>query len=123
MKTKQVIQLDENKYFVGITTADESPKEKDVYLIPANCIETDIIPEIPENHKAKWENNSWTFEEIVPEVEVREDPLPEPDTYDYKRFKEYPYYGDQLDDLFKQGLFSEEMAAKIQAVKDKYPKE
>ena len=34
----------------------------------------------------------------------------------------YPPIGDQLDDLFKAGLFSEEMAAKIQAIKDKYPK-
>ena len=30
--------------------------------------------------------------------------------------------GDQLDDLYKKGAFSDEMAAKIKAVKDKYPK-
>ena len=35
----------------------------------------------------------------------------------------YPDIGDQLDDLFKAGAFSTEMAATIQAVKDKYPKE
>lgn len=34
----------------------------------------------------------------------------------------YPSIGDQLDDLFKAGLFSAEMTAKIQAVKDAYPK-
>ncbi len=34
----------------------------------------------------------------------------------------YPPIGDQLDDLFKAGLFSDTMAAKIQAIKDKYPK-
>ena len=34
----------------------------------------------------------------------------------------YPDIGDQLDDLYKQGAFSTEMAAKIKAVKDKYPK-
>jgi len=39
------------------------------------------------------------------------------------RKKEYPDIGDQLDDLFKAGAFSTEMAATIQAVKDKYPKE
>jgi hypothetical protein len=38
------------------------------------------------------------------------------------RSSEYPSIGDQLDALFKAGLFPEEMAAKIQAVKDKYPK-
>ena len=43
--------------------------------------------------------------------------------YDYKRQQEYPDIGDQLDDLFKAGAFSTEMTAKIQAVKDKYPKE
>lgn len=38
------------------------------------------------------------------------------------RVEEYPTIGDQLDDLFKQGAFSAEMTAKLQAVKDKYPK-
>jgi hypothetical protein len=43
-------------------------------------------------------------------------------TYAEKRAKEYPSIGDQLDSLFHAGVFSEEMAAKIQEVKDKYPK-
>ena len=34
----------------------------------------------------------------------------------------YPDMGDQLDDLYRKGAFSDEMAAKIKAVKDKYPK-
>ena len=34
----------------------------------------------------------------------------------------YPDIGDQLDDLFKQGAFSEEMTAKLQQVKTEYPK-
>ena len=38
------------------------------------------------------------------------------------RVKEYPPIGDQLDALFKAGAFPADMAAKIQAVKDKYPK-
>ena len=42
--------------------------------------------------------------------------------YKFKRKEEYPEIGDQLDDLFKKGLFSDEMSAKIKAVKDKYPK-
>ena len=40
-----------------------------------------------------------------------------------QRRTKYPSIGDQLDDLFKAGAFSTEMTAKIQAVKDKYPKE
>ena len=39
-----------------------------------------------------------------------------------KRLKEYPDIGDQLDDLYAKGAFSDDMAAKIKAVKDKYPK-
>ena len=34
----------------------------------------------------------------------------------------YPEIGDQLDDLFKQGAFSEEMTAKLQQVKTDHPK-
>jgi hypothetical protein len=39
------------------------------------------------------------------------------------RRNEYPAIGDQLDALFHAGVFPEDMAAKIQAVKTKYPKE
>lgn len=42
--------------------------------------------------------------------------------YARKRINEYPSIGDQLDALFHAGVFPDEMAAKIQAVKDKYPK-
>ena len=39
-----------------------------------------------------------------------------------KRIRDYPSIGDQLDDLFKKGAFSNEMAATIKAVKDANPK-
>jgi hypothetical protein len=42
--------------------------------------------------------------------------------YARKRAVEYPPIGDQLDALFKAGAFPADMAALIQAVKDKYPK-
>jgi hypothetical protein len=42
--------------------------------------------------------------------------------YNDKRITEYPSIGDQLDALFHAGVFPAEMAAQIQAVKDKYPK-
>ena len=44
------------------------------------------------------------------------------EAYKSKRAPEYPPIGDQLDALFKAGAFPADMAAKIQAVKDKYPK-
>jgi hypothetical protein len=42
--------------------------------------------------------------------------------YKKDRKLEYPDIGDQLDALFHAGVFPTDMAAKIQAVKDKYPK-
>lgn len=44
------------------------------------------------------------------------------DDYYYLRKAEYPSIGDQLDSLFAAGAFSDDMAAKLQAIKDKYPK-
>jgi hypothetical protein len=45
-----------------------------------------------------------------------------PEQYKRDRVTEYPSIGDQLDALFHAGVFPAEMAATIQAVKDKYPK-
>lgn len=46
------------------------------------------------------------------------------DEKEYQRLRasEYPPIGDQLDALFHAGVFPAEMAAKLQAVKDQYPK-
>jgi len=46
----------------------------------------------------------------------------DPDAYKFSRALEYPAIGDQLDALFHAGVFPDDMAAQIQAVKDKYPK-
>ena len=42
--------------------------------------------------------------------------------YIAKRVAEYPPIGDQLDALWKGGAEAEAMLAKVQAVKQKYPK-
>ena len=42
--------------------------------------------------------------------------------YQRQRAPEYPSIGDQLDALFHAGVFPPEIAAQIQAIKDKYPK-
>ena len=42
--------------------------------------------------------------------------------YARNRKLEYPPIGDQLDALFHAGVFPADMAAQLQAVKDKYPK-
>jgi hypothetical protein len=47
----------------------------------------------------------------------------DPNAYKHQRASEYPPIGDQLDALFHAGVFPADMAAQIQAIKDKYPKE
>ena len=42
--------------------------------------------------------------------------------YRDERRSQYQDIGDQLDDLYKKGAFSDDMAAKIKAVKDNNPK-
>ena len=73
-----------------------------------------------EKYKIRWDSKDITqpsqseIDASIVEVEKLD--------YQLKRLKEYPDIGDQLDDLYAKGAFSDEMAAKIKAVKDKYPK-
>jgi hypothetical protein len=57
-------------------------------------------------------------------VDIDKSEIVRPDIPDYyaKRRAEYPSLGDQLDALWKGGDAATEMAAKIAAVKAKYPK-
>jgi hypothetical protein len=45
-----------------------------------------------------------------------------PNPYDEMRRRTYPSMGDQLDALFHAGVFPDDMAAKLQAVKAAHPK-
>ena len=57
--TIPVCQLDENNYFVGMTTADLDPLESNGrYLIPRLCIEA-IEPEFKAGYIAQWTGESW----------------------------------------------------------------
>jgi hypothetical protein len=71
--------------------------------------------ECPADCLAGWVLNNGVVELATPAADTR--------PYNEKRKDEYPYFGDQLDDLFRSGVFSTEMTSKIQTVKDKYPKE
>lgn len=73
MQTKIVYQLDQNNYYLWETIAYENPVRPGTYLIPGGCVETPP-PEIPENYKAKWENE-WVLE-VIPPTESLELPLP-----------------------------------------------
>lgn len=59
---KIVSQLDSDGFLIGTSTADESPLEPGVFLIPGGCVDT-TPPEIPEGKRAKWEGH-WVFEDI-----------------------------------------------------------
>jgi hypothetical protein len=58
----------------------------------------------------KYINGVFTTPEVMP--------IP----YDYARKAEYPPIGDQLDALWKGGAAAEDMLARIQEIKNKYPK-
>jgi len=77
---KTVSQLDENGYFVGTTTADESPLEKGVFLIPGGCVEVEI-PALPAGTKAKFVSGEWVFEDIPVSPPEPEPVPPAPLTY------------------------------------------
>lgn len=69
----------------------------------------------------EWWHELPTQEEILLEFNRLEEEFKKHD-YARNRTYAYPPIGDQLDDLFHAGFFSEEMTAKIQEVKDRYPK-
>ena len=85
--------------------------------IPFNVVGDDIY----ENIEWLGSGTKPTKEEIsAKEVEVKTQW--ENNEYQRKRRPNYPDIGDQLDDLYHSGAFSSDMAAKIKAVKDAYPK-
>ena len=85
--------------------------------IPFNVVGDDI-----------YENIEWLGSGTKPtkeEVSAKEAEVNtqwENNEYQRKRMPNYPDIGDQLDDLYHSGAFSSDMAAKIKAVKDAYPK-
>ena len=85
--------------------------------IPFNVVGDDIY----ENIEWLGSGTKPTKEEIsAKEAEVKTQW--ENNEYQRKRRPNYPDIGDQLDDLYHSGAFSSDMAAKIKAVKDAYPK-
>jgi hypothetical protein len=76
------------------------------------------------SHKLTWYDTKQTQPtdaEIDAEV-IRLQAEYDAKQYARSRVTEYPAIGDQLDALFHAGVFPDDMAAQIQAVKDKYPK-
>lgn len=69
----------------------------------------------------KWWDDLPSHDEILAELVRLEKEFANKE-YARNRMYAYPSIGDQLDALFHAGVFPEEMAAQIQAVKDQYPK-
>lgn len=69
------------------------------------------------------QGNSVTIDEQAVQAEItRLQAAYEAQAYARSRAAEYPPIGDQLDALWKGGDAAQEMLAKVQAVKAKYPK-
>jgi hypothetical protein len=118
---KQVVQLDIDGYFVGLTEADESPLEPGVYLYPANTVDANA-PDIPDGHRALWAG-SWVYEPVSPPPPAPEAPVSVELTYAEKRANEYPDFREYLDGIVKsdQAQIAKYIADCL-AVKAKYPK-
>ncbi len=117
---KTVVQLDSQGYFVGTTSADESPLEPGIYLMPANTIDAEL-PVAAKDKLSKWDGQKWGYEDIVV-PQVAEEEIVEL-TYSEKRAAEYPSLFDYLDGIVKndQTQIDNYIAACL-AVKYKYPK-
>ena len=89
----------------------------------------DIAPGAAWSHNGTYESIVWYSDDIKISSKRQVNAalkrlISEYDAAEYrrKRAPEYPPIGDQLDDLLRQGAFSDEMAARLMAVKEKYPK-
>jgi hypothetical protein len=123
---KQVIQLDADGYFVGFTTADESPLEPGVFLIPAGAIDAPT-PNVPEGQRAKWEGQ-WVFEDIPqPEPEPEPEPLTPEQEAEILEIQKRTAYQNESDPLFFKWQAGEateaEWTAKRDEIRARYPKE
>jgi hypothetical protein len=118
MNQKQVCQLNNEGYFIGVTVADESPLEPGVFLMPFGTVDADV-PSIPDGKRAKW-NGSWVFEDLpAPPPKLEPPEL----TYAELREREYPLPSEYLDGLVKGDQAQiDAYIAKCLAVKAKYPK-
>lgn len=75
MKSKTVYQTDNEGVYVGETTADESPLEPGVFLIPAGGVEFAPPAFDSTRQLARFSHGKWTVENI-PVIEPEEEPAP-----------------------------------------------
>jgi len=85
---------------------------KELIITPENP--EGVLVDISANKATEITAKETEFANILAEREAN--------AYKDSRKNEYPNIGDQLDALFHAGVFPEDMAAQIQAVKDAHPK-
>jgi hypothetical protein len=123
MNNKNVVQLDSEGYYVGITEADESPLEPGVYLMPAGTIDVSSPSEI-EGKRAKWINNNWIYEDL-PEDPTTSNPLTLEQQQFISQSERQGAYIREADPLFfkwQRGEATEqEWLEKIAEIKARYP--
>ncbi|PIT58332.1 tail fiber assembly protein [Snodgrassella alvi] len=130
--TIPVCQLDENNYFVGMTTADLDPLENNGhYLIPGLCIEA-TKPEFKAGYIAQWTGESWQYiedhrgetvysKETGQEIKISEPgklpetvtTIPRPDSFHHWVEKENKWVMLPEDEKRKQQQIDNERQAKI----------
>jgi len=69
-----------------------------------------------------WDVNNTQTMPTETEVATKAEELRAVDAYAAPRSRAYPPIGDQLDDLYRAGAFSADMASAIEAIKLKFPK-
>ena len=110
--------------FTGVNTADESPLEPGVFLIPANA--TTVSPPDPQEGKTiNFQNGGWVLVDI-PITETETEPEPEVPVFTYaqNRAMAYPPISQYLDGVVKSDQSQiDKYIADCLAVKAKYPKE
>lgn len=124
---RQVVQLDAAGYFVGITTADESPLEQGVFLLPAGTVDT-TPPIVPEGKRAKWDGE-WVIENVpsppAPPTPEQQPLTPEQIEESITENRRYAYQIESDPLFFKAQrgeATMEEWQAKVAEIKARFPK-
>jgi hypothetical protein len=101
--------LDDNGYYLGTVNLGSEGVEI-----------SEPLPSYTNIQRVKYNGSNWIVEDSEA-LRIQQEKF-EATQYKRDRVFAYPDIGDQLDDLYKQGAFSDEMAAKIKKVKDDNPK-
>ncbi len=123
MSQKIVSQLDQDSYFAFPVTADESPLEPGVFLLPAGAVDVDP-PRVPEGKRAKYNGTGFDLEE-APAVPQPQPEPPLPDEREMVRRARAVAFRDEADPIFFKAQREEatmaDWRAKVAEIRDRYP--